>query len=99
MSRSPLKHALNDNLFILIAMLTKQPFTFDRVVRLLITVAAIVVAVILIKTLKDVLLPFLLGCLIAYILEPLVQYNRALLHLKGRALPVFVTLFELTTVL
>ena len=80
-------------------MLLKQPFTFDRVVRLLITTTAVVVFVILIDVLRDVLLPFLVGWLIAYILEPVVQYNRAMLHLRGRAIAVFVTLFEITTLL
>ena len=80
-------------------MLLKQPFTFDRVARLLITTTAVVVFVILIDVLRDVLLPFLVGWLIAYILEPVVQYNRAMLHLRGRAIAVFVTLFEITTLL
>lgn len=80
-------------------MLLRQPFTFDKVVRLLITAAAVVAVIILINLLKDVLLPFLVGCLIAYILEPIVQYNRELLHLRGRVIAVFVTLFEITTIL
>lgn len=64
--------------------------------RLLITVAAVAAAVWLINMLKDVLLPFLVSCLIAYLLEPFVQYNRSLLHLKGRIAAVFITLFEAT---
>lgn len=80
-------------------MLIRQPFTFDRVIRLLITAAAVVLAIVLVNMLKDVLLPFLVGCLIAYMLEPIVQYNRAMLHLRGRVIAVFVTLFEITTLL
>jgi len=75
---------------------TSRPYTFDRVVRLLITVAAIGAAVWLINMLKDVLLPFLVSCLVAYLLEPFVQYNRSILHLKGRIAAVFITLFEAT---
>ncbi|MDE6126667.1 MAG: AI-2E family transporter, partial [Muribaculaceae bacterium] len=41
-----------------------------------------------------VLLPFCVACLIAYIFEPFVQYNRRLLKLKGRVAAIFVTLFE-----
>lgn len=80
-------------------MFTDKPFTFDRVVRLLIGVVFFVFALWLINLLKDVLLPFVVACLIAYILEPFVQYNRSMLHLKGRTLASIVTLFEITTLL
>ena len=40
-----------------------RPYTFDRVVRLLISVAAVAAAVWFIDMLKDVLLPFLVSCL------------------------------------
>lgn len=75
-------------------MYSNKPYTFDRVVRLVIAVVLIGGAVYLIDVLKDVLLPFLVACLIAYILEPFVQFNRRLLHLRGRITAVFVTLFE-----
>lgn len=80
-------------------MITDRPFTFDRVVRLLIGVTLFILTLWLINLLKDVLLPFVVACLIAYILEPLVQYNRAILHLKGRTLASIVTLFEITTLI
>ena len=73
-----------------------QPYTFDRVVRLLIAVAITAAAVWLINILKNVLLPFLVACLIAYLFEPFVQYNRSLLRLKGRMVAIFVTLSEAT---
>ncbi|MDE6135763.1 MAG: hypothetical protein K2F79_09345, partial [Muribaculaceae bacterium] len=76
-----------------------RPFTFDRVVRILIAVAAVWAAVWLIGTLHSVLLPFLVAWLIAYILEPFVQYNRRLLRLKGRWLAIVMTLFEVLLVL
>lgn len=72
----------------------RKPYTFDRVVRLVISLAAIIGAVWLIDTLADVLLPFLVAWLISYMLEPFVQYNRRILRLRGRILAVFVTLFE-----
>ena len=70
-----------------------RPYTFDRVVRLLISVAAVAAAVWFIDMLKDVLLPFLVSCLIAYLLEPFVQYNRSILRLKGRMAAVFLPHF------
>lgn len=71
-----------------------RPYTFDRVVRMLIGCAIFVFALWLINLLKDVLLPFCVSCLIAYLFEPFVQFNRSLLHLKGRIIAIFVTLFE-----
>ena len=71
-----------------------RPYTFDRVVRIIITLCITAAALWLIDILKDVLLPFLVACLIAYLFEPFVQYNRALLRLKGRIVAIFVTLFE-----
>lgn len=75
-------------------MSTRHPFTLDRVVRLVIIIAVIFGAIWLINVLKDVLLPFLVAWLIAYLFEPFVQYNRRLLHLNGRTAAVFISLFE-----
>lgn len=73
-----------------------RPYTFDRVIRLLIGCAIFAFVIWLIDLLKDVLLPFCVACLIAYIFEPFVQFNRSLLRLKGRIVAIFVTLFEAT---
>ena len=69
-------------------------FTFDKTVKLIINVALIVGAVWLIGVLKNVLLPFCLACLLSYILEPLVEYNRNIMYLKKRAPAVLLTLFD-----
>ncbi|MDE5838373.1 MAG: AI-2E family transporter [Paramuribaculum sp.] len=73
---------------------TRQPYTFDRVVRLIIGALGFAAVIWLINTLKDVLLPFCVACLIAYMLEPFVQHNKRLLHFKSRTPAIFVTLFE-----
>ena len=73
---------------------TSRPFTFDRVVRIIIAISLIVGAVWLVNILSNVLLPFCLACLIAYILEPFVEFTRKLLHLKGRVVATLITLFE-----
>jgi predicted PurR-regulated permease PerM len=75
-------------------MYSSKPYTFDRVVRIIITCVILAGVIWLLTVLKNVLLPFCVACLIAYILEPFVQFNRRLLHLKGRVVAVFVTLFE-----
>ncbi len=76
-----------------------RPFTFDRVVRLLITIGSIAAAVWIVGILRSVLLPFLVAWLIAYMLEPFVQYNKRLLGVKKRWLPIMMTLFECVLVL
>lgn len=77
-------------------MYKQRPYTFDRAVRLVITCIVICAAIWLINILKGVLLPFCVACLIAYLFEPFVQFNRRLLKLKGRVIAIFVTLFEAT---
>lgn len=76
----------------------RRPYTFDRVVRLLLGALAVVAVYWLLKTLKSVILPFLIAWLIAYVLEPFVQYNKRLLRVKNRWLPIGMTLFEVVLI-
>ncbi|MDE6085818.1 MAG: AI-2E family transporter [Muribaculaceae bacterium] len=76
------------------AFLDSKPYTFDRVVRIIFSLALVAAIVYLLDILKGVLLPFFVACLIAYMLEPVVQYNRKLVRVKGRILPIAITLFE-----
>lgn len=76
-----------------------RPYTFDRVVRILIAVGGFIGALWLLNILKGVLLPFLVAWLIAYILEPLVQHNKRLMGVRKRWLPIMATLFECALVL
>ncbi|MDE6443201.1 MAG: AI-2E family transporter [Muribaculaceae bacterium] len=73
-----------------------KPFTFDRVVRIVITLVVLWGAIWLIGILKNVLLPFCLACLLSYIMEPFVEFNQRLLHVKKRVWAVFLTLFDVT---
>lgn len=72
----------------------RRPFTFDRTVRIFFTVCIIVGVLWLLDFLKGVLLPFIVACLISYILEPIVKWNMRWTHLKRRFLPVIMTLLE-----
>ena len=76
------------------ALPPRRPFTFDRVVRIIISTLFFIGALWLVNKLSSVLLPFLVAWLIAYLLEPFVQRNRQLLRLKGRLLAIMITLFE-----
>lgn len=75
---------------------TSRPFTFDRVVRIVAGLALLAGAVWLINVLRNVLLPFCLACLIAYLMEPLVGVNQRILRLRGRVVASLLTIFEVT---
>lgn len=77
----------------------RRPYTFDRVVRIFFTVCIILGSLYLLNLLKGVILPFLVACLIAYTLEPMVQWNVRLIRAKGRFIPVIMTLIEVTAVI
>ena len=72
----------------------REPYTFDRVVRITFSVIGIIATLFLLDALKGVLLPFFVACLISYMLEPIVKWNMKILHLKSRFLPVVLTLLE-----
>ncbi len=74
----------------------KQPFTFDRVVRLVIGVGVAVVLFFLLNKLSGVLLPFLVAWLLAYIIYPIVCFFQYRCRLKIRILAILVTLILLT---
>ena len=54
-------------------MFSSKPYTFDRVFRMLMTVVILFAVLYLIYILRDVLLPFVVACLGAYIFEPFIS--------------------------
>lgn len=78
---------------------SRRPYTFDRVTRLVITAVCVAVGVWLFNYLRGVLIPFFAACIIAYMLNPLVEWNGKLLRLKGRVWPVILTIVEVTAVI
>lgn len=71
-----------------------RPFTFDRVSRIVFSILGLLGALYLLNILKGVLLPFLVACLIAYMLEPVVRLNMKVLHCRRRFIPVILALVE-----
>ena len=69
-----------------------KPFTFDRVVRLIISTLLIIFGIYVIYILRSVLLPFLIAWLIAYLLNPVVRFFQWKLCVKNRVLAVTITL-------
>ena len=79
-------------------MSNTKPITFDRVIRILAIVAVAVILIWLVNLLKNVLLPFCVACLVAYMLEPVVAFNQQWTHTRGRGLAVFLTLLQVSFV-
>ncbi len=74
--------------------MNRRPYTFDRVVRIIFSLCGFVIVLYILDILSDVLLPFIVACLIAYILEPSVEFNKKILGCKRRFFPVVLTLLE-----
>lgn len=67
-----------------------QPYTFDRVVRLVLAAVAVVAGFALLRYLADVLLPFVAAVILAYLLNPIVGWIER--RTKRRWLAVTATL-------
>lgn len=77
----------------------RKPYTFDRVVRIVLALLAMAACFWLIKRLSGVLLPFLIGWLIAYLLYPLVLFFQNKCRLKYRLPCILLTLILVAGVL
>ena len=73
-------------------MLTDKPFTFDRVIRIAITVGIGWGMLTLLAYLSDVLMPFAVALLLAYLINPLVSWVQRRIRLKTRVLAVLLSL-------
>ncbi|MDR0333538.1 MAG: AI-2E family transporter [Dysgonamonadaceae bacterium] len=77
-------------------MNTSRPYTFDRVVRMLIGLTVLVILGLLINKLKTVLLPFAIGWLLAYLLHPVVLFFQYKLRVRNRVLSILCTVLLLS---
>lgn len=77
----------------------RTPYTFDRVVRIFFSFCGFMIALYLVYVLKGVLLPFMVAMLLAYMMEPIVLWNRRWTRCKNRFMPVMLTLIEVVIVL
>lgn len=73
-------------------------YTFDRTVRLVIAIAVIIGLVLLFRRLSSVLLPFLVGWLIAYLLHPIVSFVQRRMRVGNRAVSIVITLLAVLVV-
>jgi predicted PurR-regulated permease PerM len=72
--------------------ITSRPYTFDRVVRIIIGLAILVFVFFLINRLSGALLPFLIAWLLAYLLQPIVKLFQVRLRMKSLLLSIICTL-------
>lgn len=70
----------------------RKKYDLDRTVRLVLTCASVGLGVFLINYLSSILLPFVVGCLLAYMLEPVVRFFMRVFHLKNRMFPALLTM-------
>ena len=78
--------------------INNQPYTFDRTVRLIISVVVFLLAIYFLYILRGVLLPFLVAWLIAYMLNPVVRFFKRKLKV-AHSLSVILTLLSVAGVI
>lgn len=78
---------------------TEHYWNIDRIMKLIIGLAIAAVLIWLIRYLSGVLLPFFVACFISYMLQPLVDLNRKLIHEKGRVISSILTVLEVLAVI
>ena len=74
-------------------------YTFDRVVRLVIALAVITGLALLVNRLSGVLLPFLVGWLLAYLIHPLVKFVQHTMKVGHRGVSIFISLLFIALVI
>ena len=69
-----------------------RKYDFDRVVRMVLTTIGVVLAIVVIDYLSPVLLPFVVGFILAYMLNPFVEWVQRVTHIHNRMAAVVVSL-------
>ncbi|TRX66032.1 AI-2E family transporter [Carboxylicivirga sp. M1479] len=68
-----------------------RPYTFDRVVRMILSAVVFGAILYLVHTLRNVLGPFIIAVFIAYLLDPVVSFVQHKLYVKHRGASVLIT--------
>lgn len=77
----------------------ERPYTFDRVVRIIISLAVIIGLFMLVKTIKGALLPFLIAWLLAYLVNPAVEFCQNRLKIRNRPIAIALSLVTIAAVI
>lgn len=70
-----------------------KPFTFDRFIRLLLTISIIIGLIFIIRSISSVLIPFFIALLLAYLTDPIVVIFQKKLKIRHRGISVVLTMF------
>lgn len=80
-------------------LLQRSPYTFDKVIRMIIGALVLTGLILLIRHLSNVLVPFFIAVLLAYLIDPMVCFVQKKMRVKHRGLSVILSLLALTMVL
>lgn len=80
-------------------MIKAEGFTLGRFLRLIVIIAAIAAAFFVVDSLSGVLLPFAIACLLAYLINPLVDFYQHKLRVKYRSLSIVAAFATILIVL
>lgn len=69
-----------------------KKYDFDRVVRMVITIVCVLFVIAVIDYLSPVLLPFVVGFILAYMLNPFVEWVQRVCHIPNRTIAVILSL-------
>jgi predicted PurR-regulated permease PerM len=74
------------------SLISNKPFTFDRVIRIAISILIIWGIIWILGYLSDILIPFAVAMILAYFFNPLVRLLQDKVRLKNRVISVFLSL-------
>ncbi len=74
-------------------------YTFDKVTRIIIAAVVIIAIILLVNRLSSVLLPFLIGWLIAYLMHPLVNFIQYKMRVRKRGISIAIALITVIAAL
>lgn len=75
-----------------------KPYTFDKVIRMIIAALVITGLILLIRHLSNVLIPFFIAVLLAYLIDPLVRFVQKKMRIRHRGISVILSLLFLTLI-
>jgi len=73
-------------------LLDDKPYTLDRVVRMVLSSGMVIVLILLLQFLSDVLIPFAVAFLLAYLINPLVTFVQKKVNSRGAAVAIALLL-------
>ncbi len=76
-----------------------DPITFDRFARWIAITVIVVASIFLLKYLSNVLLPFFIAWLLAYLLHPIAEFVEKKMHIKFRFISILITVLGMLGVL